>query len=101
VLERWQEQLVRLAPWPFIRGCIRTDGCCFINRTDVHRPTPYEYVSYEFSNKSDDIVALFVGACEQVGVFTRANQGARGHWSVRINRRESVARMLEHVGRKH
>jgi hypothetical protein len=100
VLEPWQLEQVEEAPWLFIRGCIRTDGCCFINRTDVHRPVPYEYRSYEFSNKSKDIVDLFVAACERVGVFTRVNCSARGQWDVRINRRASVARMLEHVGLK-
>jgi hypothetical protein len=100
VLEPWQLEQVEEAPWPFIRGCIRTDGCCFINRTDVHRPVPYEYRSYGFSNKSKDIVDLFVGACDRVGVLTRVNGSARGQWQVRINRRASVALMLEHVGLK-
>jgi hypothetical protein len=100
VLEQWQQTIVESEPWPFIRGLIRTDGCCFVNRTDIHRPQPYEYVSYEFSNKSRDIVDLFRAACAQVDVFTRANRDVVGRWSVRINRRESVAKMLEHVGKK-
>ena len=32
-LEAWQETLVAHAPWAFLRGCIRSDGCIFINRT--------------------------------------------------------------------
>lgn len=100
VLEPWQRNLVAAAPWAFIRGCIRTDGCAFINRTDIHRAEPYEYLSYEFSNMSKDIVDLFLEACDRVGVFTRANCNPRGRWSVRINRRDSVAAMLEHVGLK-
>jgi hypothetical protein len=100
VLEPWQEEIVDAAPWPFIRGCIRTDGCASINRTDVHRPQPYEYLSYDFSNFSEDITMLFVQACERVGVFTRTTCNARGRWSVRINRRDSVAPMLENVGLK-
>jgi hypothetical protein len=99
-LEAWQEGLVQLAPWPFIRGCIRTDGCVFVNRTDVHREQPYEYLTYAFSNMSKDIVDLFVGACDQVGVFTRVTCSKQGRWDVRINRRESVALMLQNVGRK-
>ena len=55
-LEPWQTRLVEGAPWGFLRGCIRSDGCAFINRTDIHRPRPYEYLSYDFSNKSEDIV---------------------------------------------
>jgi hypothetical protein len=100
VLEPWQRQIFEVAPWPFIRGCIRTDGCAFINRTDVHREKPYEYLSYEFSNMSADIAALFVEACDRVDVFTRVNCDRRGRWDVRINRRRSVALMLEHVGLK-
>jgi hypothetical protein len=100
VLERWQQEIVEFAPWPFIRGCIRTDGCAFINRTDIHRPKPYEYLSYQFSNMSKDIVGLFVEACARVDVFTRVNCDRRGRWDVRVNRRESVALMLEHVGLK-
>jgi hypothetical protein len=100
VLEPWQREHVESAPWPFIRGCIRTDGCAFINRTDIHRPKPYEYLSYEFSNMSKDIVDLFVEACDRVRVFTRVTRNGRGRWSVRINTRESVALMLEHVALK-
>lgn len=44
-LEDWQSEILVEEPWPFIRGCIRTDGCAFINRTDVHRDEPYEYLS--------------------------------------------------------
>ena len=101
VLEPWQVDLLHTAPWPFLRGCIRSDGCVFINRTDVHQPRPNEYLSYCFSNKSTDIVNLFRGTCRLVGVEHRANfNEARGLWHVRINRRASVARMVENVGLK-
>jgi hypothetical protein len=99
-LEPWQERLVEQAPWAFIRGCIRSDGCVFINRTDVHRPKPYEYLSYEFCNMSEDIARLFFGVCERLELRPRINRDRRGRWDVRINRRASVARLLKHVGRK-
>ena len=99
-LEGWQRTLVEAAPFAFLRGCIRSDGCVFVNRTDVHRPRPYEYLSYQFSNMSKDIVDLFVAACDQVGVFTRVNRRRNGLWMVRINRRASVALIQEHVGLK-
>lgn len=100
VLEAWQTNLLERAPWGFIRGCIRSDGCAFVNRTDVHREVPYEYLSYDFSNRSEHIARLFVAACGMVGVTTRLNCDSRGRWDVRINRRDSVALMLQHVGRK-
>jgi hypothetical protein len=85
------------APWAFLRGCIRSDGCAFVNRTGI-----YEYLSYDFTNMSKDIVDLFRLACGLVGISDyRVSCGdSRGRWHVRINRRRSVARMHEHVGLK-
>jgi hypothetical protein len=90
VLEEWQESLVAQTPWAFLRGCIRSDGCVFINRTGR-----YEYESYDFSNVSRDILELFVATCALVGVDCRVYEK-----HTRIYRRASVALMLEHVGRK-
>jgi hypothetical protein len=90
VLEPWQDELVAAAPWAFLRGCIRSDGCVYVNRTG-----PYEYLSYDFANRSADIRALFARACAHVNVDCRS-AGDR----VRIYRRASVALMREHVGVK-
>jgi Homeodomain-like domain len=100
LLEDWQAETVAECPWRFIRGCIQTDGCSFINRTDVHRAKPYEYRSYQFFNRSKDIVDLFVEACGMVSVACRVTGSEARGWSVRINRRPCVALMLEHVGLK-
>ena len=53
-LEPWQQELVAAAPWAFLRGCIRSDGSVFVNRTGR-----YEYLSYDFCNLSQDILGLF------------------------------------------
>jgi hypothetical protein len=90
VLEPWQEALVELAPWRFLRGCIRSDGCAFINRTG-----PYEYLSYDFSNHSGDILDIFSAACTLVGVEHR-----RYERRIRIYQRPSVALMEANVGLK-
>lgn len=90
VLEAWQEEHIRLAPWPFLRGCIRSDGCVFVNRTG-----PYEYLSYEFCNYSQDILDLFMAVCDIVDLHPR-----RYAKRVRLYRREDVARLLRHVGTK-
>lgn len=94
-LEHWQREILDVAPWAFVRGCIRSDGSAFVNRTG-----PYEYLSYDFGNRSEDIVRLFMEECERLGLKPRANMDSRGLWHVRINRRESVARMVEQVGIK-
>jgi hypothetical protein len=94
VLEAWQQGIIDGDPWAFIRACIWTDGCAFINRTG-----PYEYLSYDFNNRSKDIVDLLARACVRVGVRYRLT-GTERRWSVRINRRASVALMQKHVGTK-
>jgi hypothetical protein len=90
LLEAWQRTILERSPWPFLRGCIRSDGCVFMNRTGR-----YSYLSYDFKNRSTDILGLFTDACELVGVEYR-----RYSEHVRIYRRPSVKLMLEHVGIK-
>jgi hypothetical protein len=65
-----------------------------------HRPRSeceghHNYVSYDLTNHSADILGLFTEACELVGVEYRGYAKR-----VRIYRRASVALMLEHVGIK-
>ena len=50
-------EAVAAAPYAFLRGCLHSDGCFFINRTGRYR-----YLSADFTNRSDDIRALFRGA---------------------------------------
>lgn len=95
-LEPWQAAQVERSPWALLRGLVMTDGCTFINRTGR-----YEYLSYDFSNYSEDIARLFAAACDQVGVRYRLTSQRDGRlWDIRINRRESVALMERHVGLK-
>jgi hypothetical protein len=93
-LEEWQIRCLEEAPWHFLKGCIRSDGCAFVNRTGR-----YSYLSYGFSNRSQDIIELFTRACRLVDVEYRQTC-CRGKFSVRINRRASVSRMLAEVGLK-
>ena len=90
VLEAWQTEIVGNSPWAFLRGLIRSDGCVFVNRTGR-----YEYLCYEFSNRSEQIRGLFMDACDLVGVNYRPYRRY-----VRIYRRESVALMQQYVGLK-
>ncbi|HEX2070790.1 MAG TPA: helix-turn-helix domain-containing protein [Thermoleophilaceae bacterium] len=90
VFEDWQDAIVVSKPWDFLKGCIRSDGCSFINRTG-----PYEYLSYGFSNYSTDILDLFCQTCDGLGLEYR-----RYARSVRINRRSSVARLQDKIGVK-
>ncbi len=103
VLEPWQQAIVRAHPWPFIRGLIHSDGCRVVNWTTKvvgGERKRYEYPRYFFSNKSDDIRALFTDALRMVGVeWTVLARGA-DPFNVSIARRASVALMDAHVGPK-
>jgi hypothetical protein len=90
VLEPWQGAAVGRAPWAFLRGCIWSDGCTFINRTG-----PYEYLSYGFANYSSDILDLVESVCRAQDLKPRRYARA-----IRLNRREDVARLVQHVGVK-
>lgn len=90
VLEGWQRTILERAPWRFLRGCIRSDGCVFVNRTGR-----YKYLSYDFKNRSAEILSLFTDACDIAGVEYR-----RYREHVRIYRRASVELMLSRVGVK-
>jgi hypothetical protein len=90
LLEPWQQALVDGSPWSFLKGCIRSDGCVFVNRTG-----PYEYVSYDFSNLSADLLGIFADTCRAVGLRPRVYEKR-----VRLYRRDDVALLLENVGTK-
>ena len=89
-LEPWQHRLVEEAPWAFLRGCVHSDGCFFVNRTG-----PYQYLSLDFHNRSADILDLFTTACRTVGVVYR-----RYEQRVRIYDRGSVREFAAFVGVK-
>ena len=89
-LEPWQSDLVATSPWRFLRGCIRSDGCVFINRTG-----PYEYLSYDFANLSHDLLEFFASTAERAGLHPR-----RYAKRVRLYWRDDVRRLTVEVGTK-
>lgn len=87
----WQIPLIREAPEQFLRGLINSDGCRFENTGRDGWRAP----RYSFSNRSDDIIALFCWACELLDL----------HWTetkhtVYVSRKADVGRMDEFIGPK-
>jgi hypothetical protein len=98
-LERWQE-LIALDHHPgrLLRGLIHSDGWRGTN--SVHRPgraAPYTYARYSFENRSDDIRAIFTGACDRLGIAWRPS----GRWTIYVSRKDAVERLDQHVGPKY
>jgi hypothetical protein len=94
-LEPWQAAIVAAEPGRFLRGLIHSDGWRGENRVRV-KGRDYAYARYQFSNRSEDIRRLFTDACDRLGIAWRP----WGRWNISIARRDSVARLDEHVGPK-
>ena len=90
-LEPWQEVLVKEATEEFIRGLIHSDGCRVIaNDRGVTS------IRYHFTNHSEDILGLFTGALDHLGIpWTRSTK-----YIVSIYRKAATARLDEFVGPK-
>ena len=91
----WQQRIVDAHPDQLVRGLIHSDGSRHINRIK-HPKRTYEYVRYEFSNRSDDIKGIFCDACDALGVQWRV----MNRDSISVARRASVARLDEFIGPK-
>jgi hypothetical protein len=90
-LEPWQKVLVKHATEQFIRGLIDSDGCRV-----VANDRGISSVRYHFSNRSEDIRALFCGALDELGIpWTRPSQ-----YQVAVYRKAAVARLDDFVGPK-
>jgi hypothetical protein len=90
-LEPWQEVLVKEAAEEFVRGLIDSDGCRV-----VANDRGVKSVRYHFSNRSDDIRALFCTALDDLGIpWTLPSR-----YQVAVYRKAGVARLDEFVGPK-
>jgi hypothetical protein len=84
-LAEWQTELVARSPELLLRGLIHSDGCRFVNTGRNWR-----HPRYVFSNKSDDIRAIFCETCERLGLrWTTAPR------SVYVSRVADVRRLDE------
>lgn len=89
-LEEWQRALVEEHPEDLLRGLVHSDGC-----RSVNTGRNWRHPRYSFSNRSDDIRAIFCHACDILGV----------HWTtaphtVYVSRMRDVARLDEFIGPK-
>ncbi|MEV6307942.1 helix-turn-helix domain-containing protein [Streptomyces sp. NPDC051840] len=103
-LEAWQQRLVDVSPWEFIRGLIHSDGCRITNWTTRlvgGERKRYEYPRYLFTNKSDDIRKLFGDTLSAVGVEWTTLARGSNPFNISVARRASVALMDAHVGPKY
>ena len=99
VLEQWQEEIVTAFLADFLRGLYHSDGSRVKNwatRVVAGQPKRYDYPRWQFSNRSDDILALCCWALDVVGVAWRQS----GPWTISVSRREAVATLDDLIGLK-
>ncbi|MFF8509226.1 helix-turn-helix domain-containing protein [Streptomyces sp. NPDC015492] len=103
-LEAWQQEIVDLHPWDFVRGLIHSDGSRITNwttRVIGGERKRYEYPRYFFTNSSADIIGLFTDALDRVGIDWKPANQSRTAQNISIARKASVALLDAHVGPKH
>jgi hypothetical protein len=91
----WQQRIVDAHPTSSCGGSSTPMARGHMNRIK-HPKRTYEYVRYEFSNRSDDIKRIFCEACDALGVQWRV----MNRDSISVARRASVARLDEFIGPK-
>src|SRR5262249_26893308 len=74
ILEGWQQDVVAMHPWEFVRGLVHSDGCRLTNWTTrlvAGAPKRYEYPRYFFTNRSEDIRRLYTDTLDGLSVEWR------------------------------
>lgn len=89
-LTKWQIDIIGHLPQPFLMGLIESDGCRYINRIKYSNKI-YEYISYNFTNRSKDIISIFIWACDILGIqYTTPNKRGNRVQNINIYKRDSV-----------
>ena len=91
----WQRTITGAHPEALVRGLLHSDGCRFVAR-QASKGRVYEYTRYQFSNRSEDIKAIFCQHLDLLGVrWTRASEKV-----IAVDRRPEVAKLEAFVGPK-
>ena len=102
-LTDWQRAVIDEHPQSFIRGLFHADGSRYI-----HKQGQYQYVKYNLTNRSKDLVDLFCSACDTVGIEYKVhprpfiNKSGDKHvgWTVTIGKRSEVVKCEQFLGIK-
>lgn len=93
-LAEWQQSIINDEPELFLRGLIHSDGCRIVNNRG--RGSTWTGIRYLFSNRSDDIRALFGATCDRL----RIHWTAPDVYTISVARREDTARLDAFIGPK-
>jgi hypothetical protein len=104
-LTEWQRDIVTKYSKQFIRGLVQSDGCRYIQKQNKR-----EYLKYNFTNSSKDIIDLFCWACDNLKIHwtihsrqsedRKKNKLNTTKYIVTFNRRDAVELLEQFVGQK-
>ena len=94
-LKRWQKKILKENPRDFLRGLIHSDGC-----KDLNHVNGKEYPRYSFSNRSLEIIEIFLWACNLLGISATTSIREHKSSSVYIATRKNVQFMDTFIGNK-
>jgi hypothetical protein len=96
VLTTWQRNLTHARPRHLLRGLIHSDGCRVIASIRGPRERRYSYPRYYFSNRSDDIRAIFCDHLDLLAIDWTQSMP----YVIQIARRRAVEAMDRFIGPK-
>lgn len=94
-LKRWQNKIINKYPWEFLRGLYQSDGCRYINKIKKYR-----YVNYQFTNKSIDIINLWISVAKKLLLLPRLRYRKNGTMDIFHSKRRDVKILESHFGIK-
>jgi hypothetical protein len=96
-LREWQRDVTLRHPEALLRGLIHSDGSRSLNTVRARvTGVVYRYPRYSFSNRSEDIKAIFCEHLDLIGIEWRR----MGSWNISIARKDAVAALDRFVGPK-
>lgn len=91
IFTEWQMDIIKQYPKEFIRACFQSDGCVF-----THTVNNYKYKRYSFTNKSEDIIDLFLFCLKQVGIEKEKYLHPQKHFLVQNFKKDQLP-LLESI----
>ncbi len=87
-LKDWQWDIVWEEPESFIKGLIDSDGSYYVYQ-DNDTPT----MRYQFTNKSLDIVDMYIKVMAHMGISTRPTQKQCGVFNIFTNKKQDIEKL--------
>lgn len=91
-LHDWQWDIVWEEPECFIKGLIDSDGCRYIHKQTIKGKT-YAYPMYSFTNKSLDIINMYIRVMAKLDISTKPTQNKSGIINVFTNKAVDVEKL--------